>query len=145
MTDYEFFSNLFRLNEETGQLFWKQPRQGRPRYREAGSIRKHGYRNIVIDNKEYRAHRIVWLLMTGDWPKQDIDHINRKRADNRPVNLRDVSRSENLRNTNGHTATSGVKGVYLAEAGNWYVRKFGKYVGTYDTINEAAQAYEDAR
>lgn len=144
MTDYEFFSKLLRLDEETGQLFWLQSRQGRPRFREAGSVRKPGYRTVFIDNKGYYAHRIVWLLLTGDWPKQQIDHINRIRHDNRPVNLRDVSKAENARNTEARTAASGVKGIYLSREGNWYVSKNRKYRGTYKTIPEAIEAYEAA-
>ncbi len=57
------------------------------------------YINIGIDNKEYRIHRVIWLMTTGMWPKHQIDHINGIGTDNRWDNLRDVSGSENKRNT----------------------------------------------
>jgi HNH endonuclease len=46
----------------------------------------------------YRAGRLAWLYMTGEWPKNQIDHINRDKADNRFCNLRDVTQTENMRN-----------------------------------------------
>lgn len=36
--------------------------------------------------------------MTGDWPTQEVDHINRNKTDNRWYNLRDVPRSVNQKN-----------------------------------------------
>lgn len=41
------------------------------------------------------AHRIAFAIMKGHWPKGEIDHINGNRSDNRWINLRDVSQSEN--------------------------------------------------
>lgn len=46
---------------------------------------------------KYLAHHVAWFMTYGVWP-MEIDHINRDRADNRIVNLREVTRAENLRN-----------------------------------------------
>jgi len=64
----------------------------------AGSINNHGYRRIGIDGKIYMAARLAWLYVHGEWPKNEIDHINRVRDDNRMVNLRDVTSTENSNN-----------------------------------------------
>ena len=57
-----------------------------------------GYIKAAMGGKTVLLARYVWLLHSGDWPKQDIDHINRDKLDNRIANLRDVSCSENAKN-----------------------------------------------
>lgn len=44
-----------------------------------GSLDKDGYLILKVKNKQFEAHHIVWLLNYGDFPKQEIDHINRNR------------------------------------------------------------------
>ena len=57
-----------------------------------------GYIRVRIKRTEYYAHRLAWLYVYGEWPKDQIDHINRDKSDNRITNLRDVTCSENNRN-----------------------------------------------
>ena len=80
---YDPLTGLF-LDNRTGQ--------------ERGHITKQGYRRIKVDNKNYLAHRLAVLFMTGEFPKNDVDHINRERNDNRWSNLRCVTRQENTFN-----------------------------------------------
>lgn len=54
-----------------------------------------GYLQISVDWRLYSAARLAWLYMTGEWPKEEIDHINRVRSDNRFSNLREATRSSN--------------------------------------------------
>ena len=44
------------------------------------------------------AHRAIWAMHTGAWPIDQIDHINHIRTDNRIVNLREVTRRQNMQN-----------------------------------------------
>lgn len=64
----------------------------------AGCIGNHGYRQISVDGHLYLAHRLAWFYATGKWPAEDIDHINGCRTDNRIINLRPVTRTENMQN-----------------------------------------------
>ena len=116
----------------------------------AGSLTTDGYIAIAIEGKKYQAHRLIWLYMTGAWPDEEIDHINRNRADNKWCNLRQASRLENSWNTNGHSKSkSGLKGVaYVARSGRWQVqmrvRGQTHYIGIYDSVETAAAARADA-
>lgn len=81
----------------------------------AGCINVHGYRKVTIDGKAHSAHKVAWLIITGEWvkyPEFEIDHINGDRGDNRFSNLRKVTKSENQRNASQRVNnTSGVHGV----------------------------------
>jgi hypothetical protein len=89
---------------ETGIFTWKPRGPGdkswNTRYagEVAGFIKDDGYRQINIDGKLYRAARLAWFITHGEWPQNEIDHINRVRDDNRLVNLRDVTPTENSNN-----------------------------------------------
>ena len=78
----------------------------------AGYVHKiNGYRYIRAEGKSYRAHRLAWFYMTGEWPKE-IDHINHIKTDNRWENLREVTHQENGKNrSKSKNNTSGVTGV----------------------------------
>lgn len=74
-----------------------------------------GYKRGRIFSTTCLSHRVVWAMVHGEWPAGEIDHINGMRDDNRLVNLRAVTRAENMRNAAMPiTNTSGVMGV------SWY-------------------------
>jgi hypothetical protein len=60
-----------------------------------------GYLKTRIGDREYFVHRLVWLYVNGEWPKHEIDHVNRNARDNRIENLRDVPRAVNIANRRG--------------------------------------------
>ena len=55
----------------------------------AGTVHRTGYVRISIDGGKYTAHHLAWLYVHGVWPSDQIEHINRKRSDNRIANLRE--------------------------------------------------------
>lgn len=63
-----------------------------------------GYLKVTLYNKhhskQWKVHQLVLLAFVGERPAHLVtDHINRVKSDNRLVNLRYVSRSENARNS----------------------------------------------
>ena len=94
----------------------------------AGTVRKTGYKQLHLDGKVYRAHRLAFLYMTGDIPDV-IDHINRLRDDNSWDNLR--AASSYINNCNACSNNTFV-GVHRADA-KYRAYAFGQHIGTYAT------------
>lgn len=88
----------------------------------AGTLNSHGYIKISFDNKSYLAHRLVFVYMTGEWPKNFVDHKDTNRANNKWDNLRDVERRVNARNKSMQVNNkSGVTGVSWDKLNNKWV------------------------
>lgn len=112
-----------------------------------GSYDKDGYLIIKVKKRQLKAHRIVWLLNTGDWPSGEIDHINRVRDDNRFENLRVADRSLQVSNrTRYPDPETGTVGIHVdhSTAGLKAVYSFYKYGKTYRfrSLDEAKDAIE---
>jgi hypothetical protein len=105
----------------------------------AGTLHKRGYIRIAINGKQYQAHRLAWLYHYGCWPQHTVDHKNQVKDDNRIDNLRDVTLSVNCLNRGKP------KGYTQQKSGRYTVRATVNgaevYLGTYDTSEEAHQAY----
>lgn len=134
--------NYFRLDPETGNVYPVKCRIKRFRTIPVGKKETDGYIRIKYKGKYYSGAVIVWILFTGDWPKGEIDHINRCRSDNRPCNLRDVSRYENEMNKERNVSRNvGLPGISIKHTGRYYVEKHGKYLGSRDTLADAIALY----
>lgn len=103
----EELRRLLSYDAQTGLFTWLT---GQRQNKIAGH--SHGYVRISIKNRLYCAHRLAWLYIYGEWPKKELDHINRIKNDNRIVNLRESTRSENAQNVIAHKDNaSGVRGI----------------------------------
>jgi len=115
----------------------------------AGYIKDNGYRSISIKGGKHYAHRLVFLFMTGNTPKNDVDHINNVKDDNRWVNLREATRSQNNANMGiRRDNSSGFRGVVWHKNRNkWmaqiYVGGKAKYLGIFACKCAAATAYNE--
>lgn len=116
----------------------------------AGCQNNRGYIAIRINNVTYLAHRLAWLYVTGKWPEQGIDHVNRITNDNRFSNLREATTFQNHQNRNKpkHN-TSGFKGVHFNKSANKWQARIGfngkrKHLGLFDSPEIAYQTYIEA-
>ncbi|AWI90260.1 Fis family transcriptional regulator [Methylobacterium sp. DM1] len=131
---------------ETGILRWKIARAHRLRVGDiAGSRCKiHGYIKVHLEHRGFFAHRLIWLMLHGDWPEHVIDHINGRRDDNRLSNLRCATRQQNAMNGR-RRKRSGLKGAFwLPRQKVWHARICRQYLGSFDTEQEAHAAYMSA-
>ena len=147
---------IMHYDPDTGVFTWKRSIRKRDRWngKIAGSIMTLGYRQIRINGRDYYAHRLAWLYMTGEWPQQTIDHINGKQADNRWSNLRDVSHHANIQNVRiaRRNNKSGLLGAYFHKdhpTKPWQARLqiqgICKSLGYFSTSKEAHDAYLKAK
>lgn len=155
MLSYEEVAKLFTYDRETGVLYWRIRDRNTIRHKYvAGSInggKKGGYLRVRIKGKTYQGHRIIMMLCFGHIPENaEIDHINHVRDDNRLVNLRFVTREENLKNRSvSSNSTTGITGVYFNKSQNKFiaqikVNNLWHYLGCYTTLEEAAAARAEA-
>lgn len=148
----KYLHKILHYNSNTGVFTWVQSRRGIRVGNIAGCITNgSGYVYIKINHKNYYAHRLAWFYIYGVWPAGLIDHINGVRDDNRLINLREATYSENNRNSSTpKTNTSGIKGV------RWYerIKKWGAqcmvnrrtyYLGYFTDVSEAEQAVKQFR
>jgi hypothetical protein len=136
---------LLRYDPATGVFIWLINKSNRVEFGTvAGSIvEDRGYRSIRIDGRPYRAHRLAWLWMTGEWPSHGIDHINGIPGDDRWANLRAATQSQNLANMRKSSRnTSGFKGVFWhSGARKWRARLKSIHLGYFDCPAAAHEAY----
>lgn len=153
---------LFLYEPETGRLCWRErPLEAFPdaasahRWnsqnagKEAGHIRRSGYRYVTVFAHPFPAHRVIWLHVSGEWPLH-IDHQDGVRDNNRLANLRDVTPSVNHKNVRRKsTNTSGVVGVcWNKERKRWHAVIRVDYrqitLGYFDNKDEAARHRREA-
>jgi hypothetical protein len=151
MLTQEYIKTLLEYSQETGEFTWKVRRGGNANAGTvAGTKHANGYIEIKIGDQSFRAHRLAFLYVNGDWPKDEVDHINHIRNDNRWINLRQATTSENRSNVPIRKDNkSGYKGVHWHKGYmSWVasIRKNGKrhQIGRYKNIDDAAAAYMEA-
>jgi hypothetical protein len=138
---------LLHYDPETGVFTWAVSAGTACAGAVAGSLNNRGYRAIMIGRRYYAAHRVIWLWMTGEWPKHEIDHINMDKGDNRWANLREATHSQNNANSSTYANnSSGFKGVHwFKRHRKWQagIRINGKktHLGYFDTPHQAYANY----
>lgn len=109
----KYLQRILGYDPETGVFIWReQTAQSTKIGSVAGNLNKLGYIRIRFLKRGWMAHRLAWRIVHGVWPANQLDHINGVKSDNRLVNLREATDSENQRNTPlDVTNTSGFKGI----------------------------------
>jgi hypothetical protein len=145
----ERLRELLAYDPQSGQLTWRGGRPGRGGNRvKAGAVAgrvRHGRLSLTIDGARYQASRVVWKLMTGNDPVDQIDHRDVNPLNNAFSNLREVTHSQNMLNRRcnsrsvvglkGVSPVRGRKGKFKAQIKS---RKGGDvYLGQFDSAEEA--------
>lgn len=111
----------------------------------AGTRTSAGYIQIYIQGHYYRAHRLVWRLLTGEDPGETtIDHIFGDRSDNRIEHLRLATQSEQNKNK---PTTRGYRWDERRHRFIAFISINGRYthLGCYREEEDAREAHLEAR
>lgn len=163
----QYIIECLSYDPDTGMLFWRErpvchfvgrrrsaahiaaninsTRAGQPAF----TAMANGYYTGAIDGRNYRAHRVIWKLVTGEEP-DNIDHIDGDRANNRWINLRSVDRHENCKNACLRSDnTSGVIGVHWSTSRKKWVAQIKAHdklvnLGRFDSRDDAVRARKAA-
>lgn len=145
----EYVNSLFSLDRETGELYWRSDRpSAQCKGRKAGSVKK-GRCIIAICQERYPRYHLVFLMVNGRWPADTIDHINGDSLDDRPSNLREATRKQNLYNKKPRPRRDGLPAGVYRHVGHYSSRithdGVCHFLGRYDTAEDAHAAYLKAR
>lgn len=148
MLELDYLKSILRYDPDTGNFIWVNHFGRRILAGSiAGALNK-GYVEIGINLKKYKAHRLAWFYMTGEWPKHYIDHKDRNKVNNKWENLREATKFQNQWNTklskNNRTGFKGVKFSQGKYAAGITVAGKGIYLGSRATPEEAHELYKEA-
>lgn len=124
---------LVLYDPSTGVMKWKNGRQ-------ITCINSKGYLVFKSNRRQFYVHRVAWVLMTGQWPKENVDHINQIRSDNRWSNLREASYSQNA--INRSSARAGITFDKRLQKFEVRIQKSGRRerIGFFASFDEAKAA-----
>jgi len=126
MITQESLKELFEYEKETGRLRRIKAICNAPIGSYPTSTNVQGYLQVMIAQRTYLVHRLVYLYHVGEFPEM-LDHINRDKLDNRIENLREASKSQNACNTRKRRDnTSGTKGVSYDTTNKAWLAKVNK-------------------
>ena len=139
---HDHLLSILSYDERSGNFVWLI-NSGRARIGNiAGNVHSGGYVVIIVDKKQYKAHRLAWFYVTGEWPRGRLDHKDNCGSNNRWDNLRPATHSQNMANRKLNANNScGHKGVVRRGSRyRAYINKDGKRynLGTFSTAEEAA-------
>lgn len=149
--DFTYIRQLLNYDKETGKFMWKVRVNSKvPAGKIAGTPQSNGYIFITTRGKKLLAHRLAWFFENGEFPNGPIDHINGIRTDNRIINLRSVTTSQNLHNQKKPRKNNPYLGVSIIKGTNYWQAHIAangkqKNLGRFKTPEEARNAYIEAK
>lgn len=147
MITAELLRDLLEYDPETGVFRWRRNMRGPVRAGDiAGRLKPNGYLTLKVAQRDYLVHRLAFLYMTGEWPPDEVDHIDLARDNNRWANLRPATTTQNRGNQRMQLRNrAGLKGVSLhKKTGLYRARISTRTIGYYATPEEAHAVYARA-
>lgn len=144
-SNFEIIGDVLQITTSKGDVILADAAEADILRSLSWSVSKTGYAVAYCNGKIQKMHRIILgeQLSDGD----DVDHINRKKLDNRRQNIRVCKRAENLRNSGERRNNSGHTGITVMKNGSYRasIALDGEqiHLGVYKTLEEAIQARED--
>lgn len=143
---------LFSYDPATGEIKRRVARGNGAVGSVVGASSKRDHVQIMVDGEVYEAHQIIWLIMTGAWPKSEIDHRDLNTKNNKWGNLREATHAQNMANKPTYKSNlTGTKGVSFRAAckARPYVARITVlrktiHLGCFGTAVEAGEAYHRA-
>ena len=133
----EFRHRLTRCSVKAGQL--------------AGSLDSYGYLTIRVAGRRYKAHRLAWLYVYGEWPDAQVDHRSRVRSENSFQNLRKATNAQQQQNrVTAKNNTSGHPGVHWHVGQEKWLARIQRdgvrlNLGRFDSFEDAVAARTAAK
>lgn len=146
----DLLKELLCYDEGTGIFAWSEKQHKGVRGKVAGTLDKEGYVILSVKGKKYKAHRVAWFFVYGDFPDQEIDHIDGQKTNNKISNLRQATRQQNQSNIYRPQSINklGIRGVCKHRGkfmANIKINGKNFYLGLFDTKEIAQQAYLSAK
>ena len=156
----EYLKECFNYDPDTGILTWKvrplshfksdrfmRKNNTRNAGKPSGCSQANGYLRVTVGYMNCLIHRVIYKLVTGLEPPNELDHENNIRTDNRWSNLRTATVNKNRHNIikPKHNST-GLKGAHVDKntggfASSIKINKVRKFLGYFKTAEEAHAAY----
>lgn len=144
----ERLKEVLSYDSQTGLFVWLKQLGWKGKVgNQAGTRHCRGYVHIMIDQKLYLAHRLAWFYVTGQWPTDQIDHLDCDRSNNRFANLREATNSQNNQNSRKRDGcASKLKGVSWHVSNRMWESRIKRdglttRLGLFKTEDEAHSAY----
>ena len=145
---HERLLELFFYDENSGEFIRRVTKGNRHKAGQvAGTIHTNldgmQYKIIGIDRQYYKASRLAWFYKKGEWPKNQIDHIDHDSLNNRWNNFREASNGQNQCNKKRQSNnSSGYKNVIWEEDRKRWTIKFNidgkqKRCGSFKNLEKA--------
>jgi hypothetical protein len=134
----------------TGKFIWIKDRGNIKAGTVAGHLESDGYISITLLRNRHKAHRLAWLYMTGQWPKDLLDHIDRNKSNNVFANLREANASQNTANAQSKNSKNGMKNVQWHKKANKWIANIRidgklKHLGYFTDVEDAKRCVANAR
>lgn len=148
MLEKDALCELFEYRD--GELYWAVNKGHIRAGAIAGTVNSTGRKQVAINRKLYKVHRIIYAMHHGAVPPC-IDHIDGNPLNNRIENLRAATHSENMYNLGAKSNNkTGEKGVFWDDIKQrWvaycYVKGKKIYAGYHKKFESAVDAVRELR